>query len=189
MLPSGSRAIVAVDCPQERVCSMMEYSDLLAILAQLFVAIAGFAGIIAAFSTIRLSPEATVFRLRALVAVALFALVISLLPFLLEAFDTSETASLRISAFVFGVGLCGITVWIWRQLRPLYAAGVLDTQIFAALQSVAGALTIIGLFAVSAGVVIEMAPAIYLSGLFLGIVMCSFYFVMVVLAVEIRTSR
>ena len=159
MLPSGSRAIVAVDCPQERVCSMMEYSDLLAILAQLFVAFAGFAGIIAAFSTIRLSPEATVFRLRALVAVALFALVISLLPFLLEAFNTSETASL------------------------------LDTQIFAALQSVAGALTIIGLFAVSAGVVIEMAPAIYLSGLFLGIVMCSFYFVMVVLAVEIRTSR
>jgi hypothetical protein len=168
---------------------MMEHSDLLAILAQLFIAFAGFAGIVAAFSTIRLSPEATVFRLRALVAVALFALVISLLPFLLEAFHASAAATLRISAFLFGVGLCGITVWIWRQLGPIFAARVLDTQIFATLQSVAGALTIIGLFAVSAGLVVEMAPAIYLSGLFLGIVMCSYYFVMVILAVEIRTRK
>jgi len=50
---------------------MMEYSGLLETLAQLFIAFAGFAGIIAAFSTIRLSPEITVFRLRALIAVAL----------------------------------------------------------------------------------------------------------------------
>jgi len=168
---------------------MMEYSELLGILAQLFIAFAGFAGIVAAFSTIRLSPEATVFRLRALVAVALFAMVVSLLPFLLDAFNASEDASIRISAFLFGVGLCAITVWIWRQLRPIFAAGVLDTQTFAALQSAAGALTIVGLFAVSAGLVVEFAPAIYLSGLFLGIVMCSYYFVMVVLAVEIRTRK
>jgi len=168
---------------------MMQYSGLLEILAQLFVAFAGFAGIVAAFSTIRLSPEATVFRLRALVVVALFALGVSLLPFLPEAFNATEAESLRISSFLFAVGTCGITLWIWRQLRPIYSAGVLDTQIFAAVQSVVAVLIIIALFAVSAGLVVEMGPAIYLSGLFLGIVMCSFYFVMVILAVEIKTRK
>lgn len=166
---------------------MMEHSGLLEILAQLFIAFAGFAGIIAAFSTIRLSPEATIFRLRALVVVALFAVVVSLLPFLPAAFNAGETASLRISAFLFGVGMCGLTLWIWRQLMPLYSSGVLDTQKYAVLQSAAAALITLGLFAVSAGLVVEMAAAVYLSGLFLGIVMCSFYFVMVVLAVDIRT--
>jgi len=168
---------------------MMQYSGLLEILAQLFIAFAGFAGIVAAFSTIRLSPVATVFRLRALVVVALFALGASLLPFLPEAFNVTETESLRICSFLFAVGTCGIALWIWRQLWPIYSAGVLDTQKFAALQSVAAALLAIALFAVSVGLVVEMGPAIYLSGLFLGIVMCSFYFVMVILAVEIKTRK
>jgi len=168
---------------------MTEYRELLETLAQLFIAFAGFAGIVATFSTIRLSPEATVFRLRALVAVALFALVVSLLPILIEAFNGTEVATLRISAFLFGVGMCGIFLWIWRQLLPLYSAHVLDTQLFAALQTIAGVLIMVGLFSVSAGLFVEMAAAIYLSGLFMGIIMCSFYFIMVILAVEIKTLR
>jgi hypothetical protein len=47
----------------------------------------------------------------------------------------------------------------------------------------------LGWFAVSAGLLAEFAQAIYLSGLFMGITMCSFYFVMVILAVEIRTRK
>jgi len=188
-LPLGCLAIVAVACPNKEQFAMMEYRGLLETLAQLFIAFAGFAGIVAAFSTIRLSPEITVFRLRALVAVALFSLVVSLLPFLPEAFNASEAAALRISAFLFGVGMCGIALWIWRQLSPLYSAHVLDTQVFATLLFTAAALLTIGLFSVSAGLMVEMAPAIYLSGLFLGIIMCSFYFIMVILAVEIRTLK
>ncbi len=168
---------------------MTEYRGLLEILAQIFIAFAGFAGVVAAFSTIRLSPEATVFRVRSLVAVALFALIASLLPFLPEAFGASEVAALRISAFLFGLGMCGIALWIWRQLSPLYKAGVLDTQIFATLEYIAAGLITIGLFAVSAGRFAELAPAIYLSGLFLGIVLCSFYFIMVILAVEMGTRK
>jgi hypothetical protein len=187
--PLGCLAIVAVACPNKEQFAMMEYRGLLETLAQLFVALAGFAGIVAAFSTIRISPEATVFRLRALVAVALFSLVVSLLPFLLESFSTSEAAALRISAFLFGLGTCGIFLWLLRQLLPLFSAHVLDTQIFATLQSIVVALITIGLFSVSAGLVVEMAPAIYLSGLFMGIIMCSFYFIMVILAVDIRTLK
>ena len=185
----GCLAVVADADPAKVQFAMMEYRGLLEILAQLFIAFAGFAGVIAAFSTIRLSPEATVFRVRALVAVALFALVVSLLPFLPVAFNTSEAVALRISAFLFGLGMCFIFLWLWRQLSPLYSAGVLNTQVLATLQSITCALITIGLFAVSAGLVVEMGPAIYLSGLFLGIVMCSFYFIMVILAVDIRTRK
>jgi len=167
----------------------MEYIDLLEIFAQLFIAFAGFAGVVAAFSTIRLSPEVTAFRLRALVVVALFSLVVSLLPFLPEAFNVTAVDSLRISAFAFGVGTVGIGQWLGRQLWKIYSAGVLDTQIFAVVQFAAAILITAGLFTVSAGFLAGIAAAIYLSGLFLGLVMCSFYFVMVVLAVEIKTKE
>jgi len=52
---------------------MFEFAELVYVLAQIFVAFAGFAGVIAAFGSIRLSPDATAFRARFLVAIALSA--------------------------------------------------------------------------------------------------------------------
>jgi hypothetical protein len=168
---------------------MIEHKDLLEIFAQIFIAFGGFSGVIAAFSTIRLSPEATVFRVRALVVVALFSLVASLLPFLVGAFQASELVALRFSAFFLGLGIFGIGLWVWRQLSSLYAARLLDTQIYAAMLCIVAAPIAVGLLAVSGGLVQEMAAAIYLSGLFLGLVLCSYYFVMVIFAVEMKTRK
>lgn len=168
---------------------MTEYRELLEILAQVFIAFAGFAGVIAAFSTIRLSPEATAFRLRALVAVALFSLVVSLLPFLVGAFGASDVASVRISAFVAALGMSGFTVWVIRELLALYSARLLDTQVYAVLLIGVGVLAIFALFAVSVGLLEEKASAVYLCGLFINLVLCSYYFIMVIFAVEMKTTK
>ena len=113
---------------------MAEYKSLLQIFAQVFIAFAGFAGVIAAFSTIRLSPEVTAFRVRSLVAVALFSLFAALLPFLPEEFGASGTNAIRIASAPVAVGIVGLSIWIWRQSIPLYKAGILDTQIYAILE-------------------------------------------------------
>ena len=168
---------------------MTDHWDLLQTLAQIFIAFAGFSGVVAAFSTIRLSPEATVFRVRALVMVALFCEVVSLLPFLLDAFKVSEAAALRISSFIVGIGMCVVGRWVWRQLSSLYSAKLLDTQMYAVLLSMITVPIIIGLFAVSAGMAREFAEAIYLSSLYLGLFICSYYFVMVIIAVEVKTRQ
>jgi len=168
---------------------MTEHREILEILAQVFVAFAGFAGVIAAFSTIRLSPEATAFRLRALVAVALFSLVVSLLPFLFGAFGASEIATVRISAFVAALGMSGFAVWVIRELLALYSARLLDTQVYAVLLMGVGAIAILALFAVAGGLLEEIASAVYLCGLFVNLVLCSYYFIMVIFAVEIKSTK
>ena len=43
-----------------------------------------------------------------------------------------------------------------------------------------------GLFAVSAGLVHQIGAAIYLSGLYFALALCSYYFVVVILSVEIK---
>ena len=168
---------------------MTEHRDLLEILAQVFIAFAGFAGVIAAFSTIRLSPEATAFRVRALVTVALFSLVASLVPFLAGAFNALEATVVRVSAFVAALEMSVFALWAIRQLLLLYSARLLDTQIYAALLMCVGLLAILALFAVSGGLLQEVAGAVFLSGLFLNVVLCSYYFIMVIFAVEIKTQR
>ena len=168
---------------------MTEYRYLLEILSQVFIAFAGFAGVIAAFSTIRLSPEATIFRVRALVAVALFSLVASLLPLILGAFNISEVANVRISALVFGLGMSGIVLWAGRRLLSLYSARLLDTQIYAVVLFSIGAFAILALIVVSGGLLREIAGAVYMSGLFLNLVLCSYYFIMVIFAVELKTTK
>jgi len=168
---------------------MTEYTDLLEIFAQIFIGFAGFSGVIAAFSTIRLAPEATAFRVRALVMVSLICLVGSFLPFLVAAFEVSEVVAIRISAFVLGLAILGSAIWIWRQLSSLYAAHSLDTQLYSAILFLGGAATIASLFAVSFGLTREISAAIYLSGLFYGLILCSYYFVMVIFAVEIKTRN
>jgi len=167
---------------------MAEYSSLLQVFAQVFIAFAGFAGVIAAFSSIRLSPEVTTFRVRSLVAVALFALFAALFPFLPPAFGASEYNTMRIAAIPVAIAMVGISYWIWRQSLPLYRAGVLDTRRFALLEYVIAATFATVFVAVAAGRLVELAPAIYLAALFFGLALCCYYFVLVILAVELRSK-
>ena len=169
---------------------MTEHADLLQTIAQIAIAFAGFAGVVAAFSTFRLAPEATAYRVRLMVAVALLTLLASLLPFIPVAFGISEDAALRISAFFFGLGTIAVAVWAWGGLRPLYQAGLLNTQVITTVWYTIGAVLIIGLMTVAAGGIATLGPAIYLGGLFFGIILCCFYFFMLMLAIELgKPSR
>jgi hypothetical protein len=171
---------------------LAEHSELLTIFAQLFIAFAGFSGVVAAFSTIRLSPEVTIFRVRALVVVALLSLTVSLLPFLAEAFGASDLAALRICSLVFALAMCGFVLWGWPRLSSLISAGLLGRKLYALvlpLMLLPAALIVLGLVAVSGGLVRDVGAAIYLSGLYFALVLCSYYFVVVILAVEIKTRK
>ncbi len=168
---------------------MTPYDEVLQLYAQLFVALAGFAGIIAAFNTFSVAPEATAFRVRFLVAVALFSLIASVLPMYPPLYGAPEIASLRISSFVAAAGLCGIAVANWRAVRGLFKSGVLHTQSLAIVLYVGAAVQAIGLVAVAAGLLPHFGWAIYLTFLLFSIVVCSYYFVMMMLAADIGKLR
>jgi hypothetical protein len=168
---------------------LTEQADLLLTIAEIAIALAGFAGVVAAFSTFRLAPEATVFRVRLMVAEALMVLVAALLPIVIVKFGVSESTALRISAFLMGLGVTGVAVWAWIGLRPLYQAGLLKTQVITTVWYTIGVALAIGLFSVAAGYMVVIAPAIYLSGLFFGIVLCCFYFIMLILAADLGKHK
>jgi len=95
----------------------------------------------------------------------------------------------RISAFVAALGMSGFTVWVIRELLALYSARLLDTQVYAVFLIGVGVLAIFALFAVSVGLLEEKASAVYLCGLFINLVLCSYYFIMVIFAVEMKTTK
>ena len=92
--------------------TMVDQADLLQTIAEISIAFAGFAGVVAAFGKFRLAPEAALFRIRLMVVVALLA----------------------------------------------GATGLIET----------------------------LTPAIYVTGLFVGLGLCSFYFVMLIIAVDLE---
>jgi len=165
---------------------MVDQAELLQTIAQISIAFAGFAGVVAAFSKFRLAPEAAIFRVRLMVVVALVTLLFSLFPFLPPKFGLSASASWRLSAFLLGIIIFSLSLWSWSDLRPLYQAGLLKTQKITAAWYLFSALLIVALFLSASGLINSIAPAIYLTGLFFGLALCSFYFVMLMIDVELE---
>lgn len=164
---------------------MAEEADLLRTIAQISIAFAGFAGVVAAFGTFRLAPEVTAFRVRMMVKIALATLLFSLLPFLPVEFGLSESDGWRVSAPLFALGMVALSFQAWTGLRPLFRAGLLDTQKHATVVYSIGATLIVALFASATERVAPYAPAVYVSGLFFGLAMSSYYFIMLMIAVDI----
>jgi len=166
--------------------SMREHSDLLLTIAEISIAFAGFASVVAAFSRFRLEAEAAIFRVRLMVIVSLSTLLFALLPLLPPKFGASEAASWQISAMIIAVIIIALSLWAWRRLKPLYSIGLIHTQKITAVWYTCTAILIAGLIASAVGLLAELAPAIYLSTLFFGLVLCSFYFIMLIAAVSLR---
>jgi hypothetical protein len=167
---------------------MIDEADLLQTIAQISLAFAGFAGVVAAFSKFRLAPEAAIFRVRLMVVIALAILLFSLFPFLPPKFGVTELATWRLSAFLLSIVVLIIAFWSWRHLKPLYQAGLLKTQKITVVWYSAGALLCVGLLGSAAGLFGSLASAIYVTGLFFSLALCSFYFVMLMIAVELDTE-
>jgi hypothetical protein len=159
----------------------------LQIYAQLAVGFAGFAGVIGAFSRFRIHAQATAFRVRAMVGIALMEVVFSLLPPLISAFGATQADTWRISCGVLA-GLSSILlVVLVRQASILYRVGRLFRRAAYVLALVA--VMLIGpLYAVAAGALPDHAAAIYFAMLFFGMVMCAYHFTMLMAAIELDES-
>lgn len=165
---------------------MDETSELLLTIAQISIGFAGFAGVVAAFSRFRLAPEAAIYRVRLMVQVALITLLLSLLPFLPVQFGLSSTDSWRLSALVAGLGIVPISITSWIRVRPLFRAGLLRSQFITTVWYVITVVLAIGLFAAAIGPFAEFAAAVYITMVYFGLVLCSYYFVMLMIAVELE---
>lgn len=164
---------------------MLNLKDFYQIFAELSVALAGFAGVVGAFSKFRVVAEAITLRVRFLVTVALTVLIGSLLPPVLTTLRVSEIITIRVSAFILAICISLVAVWGWRKLRPLQRAGLIRTQIGTAIMYAIGCPFIIALLIVAAGGLAIHAAKIYLGALFMGIVSCCWYFILLIFSIDI----
>jgi hypothetical protein len=160
----------------------------LAIYAQLGVGFAGFAGVIGAFSKFRIHIEATVFRVRAMVALALMEVLFSLLPMLVAGFGVADETAWRICAALLATaGLAALAVMA-PQARRLYQLGRL-LRTAAYVLCAACAMLIAPLYATGFGFAPGFAVSCYFAFLFFGMVVCAYHFFMVMVAVRLDESE
>lgn len=160
----------------------------LGIYAQLAVGFAGFAGVIGSFSRFRIHAEATAFRVRAMVILALLLAIFSLLPMLIAAFGLPELAVWRICGGILApVSTVAVTIMA-RQASILYRVGRLMKTAAYVLCSVAG-LLILPLYATAAGFAPAYASACYFALMFFAIFVCAYHFMMLMIAVRLDDSE
>ncbi len=152
---------------------------------QLGVGFAGFAGVIGAFSQLRVHPQATVFRIRALVAVGLSEVIFPLTPNVLAAFGVHEPTIWRITAGVFAVVFTGLLAVLARGVQQLYRNGFLHTQIATWILEGCAAALIVGLYGAALGPLAPFAQGLCIAMMFFGMVLASYYFMMLIIAVRL----
>ena len=164
---------------------MTDYATLLMTFAQIAAVFAGFAGIVAAFSTFRLAPEATAYRVRLLVEVALLVVLASLVPLVAAAFGISDRVSWRISALAFAVGSIGIQWASWGATRDLIRRDLIKTKMIATVIYIIGTTLTVTLLIIAAGGLMMLAPGLYMSALFFALALCCYYFTVMMLAIDL----
>jgi hypothetical protein len=160
----------------------------LGIYAQLAVGFAGFSGVIGSFSRFRIHAEATAFRVRAMVTLALMEAIFALLPSLITGFGVREATAWRIAGALLAVAASVAVVIMARQASILYRVGRLMKT--AAYILCALALTVIvPLGATVAGLASRLTEACYFAVLFFGMVVCAYHFIMLMVAVKLDESE
>lgn len=182
--PTG-RGPLAARAERALAPPMTEHSGLLLACAQIAVALAGFSGVVAAFSKFRLHPAATAFRVRLMVAASLSTVLFSLAPFVPMLFGAGEQASWRICSAVMALGGAAFPFWAVRSARRLYKAGILHTQPVTIVTNIIGGALTIALFASAAGLIEGRQAAIYVAALYFTLTLCAYYFLMQMFAIDL----
>ena len=152
----------------------MEHSEILLTIAEVGVALAGFASLISVLGRSENLLDFT--RLLGLVRTSLSAAGFALLPFVPHAFGLLEPAALRLSAAIFVVVQGSNTFFLWRtlfrmrdRLKPApagyytFPAGVLVLLLgLAAVALPAGTLTA-GFYIASLGALLSVSGVLFLS--------------------------
>lgn len=164
---------------------MTQHIDLLLTLACVFVAFAGFAGLIASCGHSRAAPDTAAYHAQLVVGVALLALSASLLPLVLDAARLPTQGVTRLSASFFASGAIAIGAWAWQRLRARQTSELRSTRVAAAVGHTLVAALVIALFVVGAGFLAAQAAAIYLIALLACMALCALHFSMLVLAIDL----
>lgn len=159
----------------------------LQIYAQVAVGFAGFAGVIGAFSHFRIHAQATAFRVRAMVGVALVEVLFALLPSVVAGFGAGEALTWRICSGLLAALTTALLLTMARRASILYRAGRLF-RLAAHLLSALAAVLIVPLFAVALGYLGAYASAVYFAMMFFGMFLCAYHFLMLMVAVQLDAS-
>jgi len=168
---------------------MTQHTDLLLTLAHVFIAFAGFAGVVATLGRFRVTPDAAAYHAHVVVAVALLALSACVLPLMLDAARLPTQAVTRLSASFLASGAIAIGAWVRPLLQMLPTTELRGTQVITAIGLAVIAALVIALFTVGAGFLAALAPAIYLIALLACLALCAFHFFTLVLAIELGGRR
>ena len=160
----------------------MNHDDTLYAFAQVAVAFAGFAGLMAFVRERAAGPLTSVQRNRliGMVRVALIATAFAMLPIVVAAQGGSETVTWRISGALFATALAPIVVIAWRRLAEIRRAGLSLTVPFIPQFATVGLLFLLGSVIFS-----EHASGLYLAGLFFVLLVSgALFFTLVVTLLE-----
>ena len=140
-------------------------SEVLTVVAEISIALAGFAGVVAAFRQRGLEalPPHEQLRLRYMLLVACAALLFALLPFVPHYLRLGASATWTLSSGTLALGLLSLVLAIYvegskPQARQLSRAWMYSYQTGASLAAVAQLLNCFGAFG-------EVLPGVYLAGL------------------------
>jgi hypothetical protein len=146
--------------------------------------VAGFAGVIGAFSQFRMHAEATAFRVRSMVSLAIGEMIFALLPIVLANFGISPGLLWGIAGVLLAVFASALMSYLGRSARRLYARGHLLRRA-AQLMVVFGLAALIPLWLALLGIGgLEVVPC-YFALLFYGMAVCGYHFILLIYAVRL----
>jgi hypothetical protein len=160
----------------------MNHADTLYALAQVSVAFAGFAGLMAFVRERAAGPLTRVQRNRliGMVRVALIVTAFALLPIVVSAQGLSDTTTWRVSGALFATAFAPITVIAWRRLLEIRKAAVPAAVPFIPQVATVGLLLLLGSVASA-----EHSSGLYLAGLFFVLLVSgALFFTLVVTLLE-----
>ena len=160
----------------------------LGIYAQMAIGFAGFAGVIGSFSRFRIHAEATAFRVRAMVVLALMEAIFCLLPTLVAGYGVPEPATWRICAGCLALAASAAVVVMGRQASILYRVGRL-IRIAAYVLCAIAVVLIAPLYVTALGFAPQFTAPSYFTLLFFGMVVCAYHFIMLMIAVRLDESE
>jgi len=134
----------------------------LELIAEMSIALVGFAGVVSALGRSRLSVATLSFRIRALLFNGVTAVVFSLLPIILAVHGLSETVLWTVAAILLGITQVCTMIWAARRVSTLT-----DDEVPTAIRRIVFTTMTISVLYLSYGVGIqsEWLSAIYLVGL------------------------
>ena len=155
----------------------MHDADTLYMFAQVSVAFAGFAGLMA-FVRARTEEAVALIlrgRLEGMVAIALVSTAFSILPVVVFAQGISEVMAWRTSALLFAVAYAPITFVTWRRAIAAKNVGILSVAQLTPYIATIGLISVVG-----SAVLQRYSSGLYLLGLFLILLVSGTLFLMLV---------